>query len=234
MERDAAQISQARLLARALFVAIVLPALALPASGDWAWPEAWAFVLVTSVGFVVSRGLAARRHPDIIGERARMMDHEGVKAFDKVLAPLVALGIVAVGIVAGFEHRWHTGPAPFAGWSRWVALAAVVGSYAFGTWALVENQFFSGVVRIQHDRGHHVVSSGPYRLVRHPGYAGTLVFYLACPVLLGSLWAFLPAVLTVIALVVRTALEDRVLRAELPGYSRYAQTTRYRLVPGVW
>ena len=223
-----------RVMVQLAFVVLVLPALPVLVSADWAWREGWAFFLVTALGFVVSRLLAARRHPDLIAERARTMDHEGTKAFDKILAPMVALGLIVVAVVAGIDHRWLATTSWFPAWSRWVALAIMVGGYALGTWALVENRFFSGVVRIQHERGHHVVSSGPYRLVRHPGYTGSLVYYLACPVLLSSLWALLPALAAVVALVVRTALEDQTLRAELSGYSEYAQRTRYRLVPGVW
>jgi protein-S-isoprenylcysteine O-methyltransferase Ste14 len=99
---------------------------------------------------------------------------------------------------------------------------------------MVENRFFSGTVRIQTDREHVVVSGGPYRLVRHPGYAGSLLATICVPVVLGSWWAWVPACVSVAALVVRTALEDRVLRRELDGYAAYAARTRHRLVPGVW
>jgi protein-S-isoprenylcysteine O-methyltransferase Ste14 len=227
-------LSPARMAVRLVIIVLVLPALPILLSGDWAWREGWAFFLVLAIGFVASRALAARRHPDLMAERARAMQHEDAKGFDKLLAPLVALGVILVGIVAGIDHRWHRATAWFPAWSRWAALAVVILGYVFGTWALMENRFFSGVVRIQHDRGHHVVSSGPYRLVRHPGYAGTMVCYPAFAVLLASLWAFAPAVISLAALVVRTALEDRTLRAELPGYAEYAQRTRYRLFPGVW
>ncbi len=234
MTDPAPPLSPARIVVRLVLVVLVLPALPILLSADWAWREGWAFFLVLAIGFIASRALAARRHPDIIAERARAMQHEDVKGFDKVLAPLVALGVILVGIVAGLDHGWH-GAAPwFPAWSRWTALAVVILGYVFGTWALMENRFFSGVVRIQHDRGHHVVSSGPYRLVRHPGYAGILVCYPAFAVLLASVWAFAPAVISLVALVARTVLEDRTLRAELPGYAEYAQRTRYRLIPGVW
>ena len=93
---------------------------------------------------------------------------------------------------------------------------------------------FSKIVRIQTERGHTVVDTGPYRLVRHPGYAGMIVFMLASALALESLWALIPAALVAVVLVIRTALEDRTLLAELPGYRQYAQQTRYRLVPGVW
>lgn len=92
----------------------------------------------------------------------------------------------------------------------------------------------TGTVRIQSERGHQVVSSGPYRFVRHPGYAGALWGFLAVPVWLDSAWAFLPALLLMGILVLRTALEDKTLQAELPGYKEFTQKTRYRLLPGIW
>jgi len=115
-----------------------------------------------------------------------------------------------------------------------VAFAVVIASYLFSTWAMVVNRFFSAVVRIQTDRGHTVVTTGPYRFVRHPGYAGGAIGYLVTPFALGALWVLIPALLTIAALVIRTALEDRTLQAELPGYAGHAQKTRYRLLPGIW
>jgi len=109
-----------------------------------------------------------------------------------------------------------------------------VAGYALGSYALIENAYFSGVVRIQADRGQHVVSSGPYRWLRHPGYAGTLLAYLATPFLLDSAWALLPALFLAAVLILRTRLEDQTLQAELDGYRDYAQRVRYRLLPGVW
>jgi protein-S-isoprenylcysteine O-methyltransferase Ste14 len=102
------------------------------------------------------------------------------------------------------------------------------------TWAMAVNNYFSLVVRIQKDRGHTVVTGGPYHYVRHPGYVGGILFQLGTPLLLGSMWALIPAGLTVLLLVVRTALEDRTLLKELEGYQEYAQQTHYRLLPGLW
>jgi protein-S-isoprenylcysteine O-methyltransferase Ste14 len=90
------------------------------------------------------------------------------------------------------------------------------------------------MVRIQTDRGHQVVSSGPYRWIRHPGYAGALLTYLTTPLFLDSGWSFLPTVFIMILLVIRTALEDRTLQKELPGYAEYARRVQYRLLPGIW
>jgi protein-S-isoprenylcysteine O-methyltransferase Ste14 len=110
----------------------------------------------------------------------------------------------------------------------------MLAAYIFSAYALIENRFFSGVVRIQKDRGHRVISSGPYRWVRHPGYAGALITYLAIPFFLDSVWAFVPAVIICIAMVIRTRMEDETLQTELEGYRAYTQRVRYRLIPGVW
>ncbi|MGZ9223107.1 MAG: methyltransferase family protein, partial [Anaerolineales bacterium] len=115
-----------------------------------------------------------------------------------------------------------------------IALIVIILGFLFGSWAMVENRFFSGVVRIQKDRGHHVISSGPYRFVRHPGYAGALWTYVFLPMLLDSIWALIPAFLVIGVLVLRTALEDKTLQEELPGYKEFARKTRYRLIPGIW
>jgi len=115
-----------------------------------------------------------------------------------------------------------------------LALVLILGGYALSSYALIENRFFSGMVRIQADRGHQVVSSGPYRWMRHPGYAGALLTYLATPLFLDSGWAILPTLFTTGLYVLRTALEDRTLQKELPGYAEYARRVQYRLLPGIW
>lgn len=106
--------------------------------------------------------------------------------------------------------------------------------YALGSYALIENRFFSDMVRIQTERGHHVVLSGPYRWVRHPGDMGAILVYLAPPLLLDSQGAFLPAVLLTMLLIIRTALEDHTLQEGLAGYRGYTKRVRYRLLPGMW
>lgn len=103
-----------------------------------------------------------------------------------------------------------------------------------GTWAMVVNRFFSSHVRIQADRGHTVVSAGPYRVVRHPGYAGGILAWIAAPVFFSSYWVTIPSVAVITLTIIRTALEDRTLKEELPGYSEYTERVRYRLVPGIW
>jgi len=138
-----------------------------------------------------------------------------------------------VPLVAGLEALFG-GAMGFGGPATLLSMVVLVGGYALSTYALMENRFFSGTVRIQTERGHHVISGGPYGWMRHPGYAGGLLAYLATPVLLGSRWACLPMVVLFALLLLRTALEDRTLQEELPGYREYAQRVRYRLLPGVW
>jgi protein-S-isoprenylcysteine O-methyltransferase Ste14 len=222
-----------RVVVQLLVFIVVVPFLPLLISGHWGWWEAWAYGAIGIVGFALSRGLAARRHPDLLAERARFMRHENAQPWDRILAPLLGLGGGLIPLVAGLDARlgWSR---PFGGPLKVAALLVILAGYAFGSWALIENRFFSGMVRIQTDRGHRVVSTGPYRWVRHPGYAASILTYLASPIFLDALWAFLPAAFLVIVLVIRTALEDRTLQAQLAGYRAYAERVRYRLLPGVW
>lgn len=222
-----------RVILQLLLFVVIVPFLPLLISRQWDWWEAWIYAIVCISGFVVSRALAARRHPDLLAERARMLHHEDAKPWDKTLAPLVGLGGVLIPLVAGLDALF--------GWSRGyslpveiAALAAILAGYALGSYALIENAFFSGMVRIQSDRGHRVVSSGPYRWIRHPGYAGALLVYLATPLFLDSIWTFLPALFLTVVLIIRTNLEDQTLQAGLVGYPEYARRVRYRLLPWVW
>lgn len=222
-----------RVIVQMLFFVVVIPFLPLLISRRWDWWEAWVYALICVLGFVISRILAARRHPDLLAERARFLKHEDAKPWDKTLAPLVGLGGGLVPLVAGLE-AWLAWSAGYSLQVELVALLLILGGYALGSLALMENRFFSGMVRIQTDRGHRVVSTGPYRWVRHPGYAGALLVYLATPFFLDSQWALLPALFIAIVLVIRTSLEDRTLQDELPGYRDYAGQVHYRLLPGVW
>jgi len=222
-----------RIVAQMLFFVVVIPFLPLLISRQWDWWEAWIYGILTVLGFAVSRVLAARRHPDLIAERARFMQHKDAKSWDRILAPLVGLGSALILLVAGLDALLAWSP-PFSLPAKILALVFILAGYALGAYALIENRYFSGMVRIQTERGHQVVSSGPYRWVRHPGYAGALLVYLGTPVFLDSSWAFLPAIFFMVALVIRASLEDRTLQEELAGYQDYAGQVRYRLLPGVW
>ena len=193
---------------------------------DWIW--AWAYL---GLGFGILVINAIILPAELIAERGK--PGENVKGWDRLLTTLTGLPTLAVPIVAGLDERF--------GWSSQLAPVihlAGLAFYALGqglfSWAMASNRYFSTAVRIQMDRGHTVATGGPYRYVRHPGYAGFAVSFLGTPLALGSLWALIPAGLTACLLVVRTALEDRTLQEELPSYSDYARRVRYRLLPGIW
>jgi protein-S-isoprenylcysteine O-methyltransferase Ste14 len=216
-----------------LFV-VLFPCVLFLAAGRLDWPIAWVYVAFHILSALVSRLIVLRLNPELLVERARSLQAKRGKSWDWPLVLLAALiGPLALWIVAGLDERW--------GWSpdlslplQVAALLLVVLGYAIGTWAMAANAYFSGVVRIQDDRGQTVVQTGPYRFVRHPAYAGALLCYVAMPVMLDSLCALVPAALTVAVVWLRTLLEDRTLAAELPGYAEYTRRTRYRLVPGIW
>lgn len=216
-----------------LFLLLFVPALLFGAAGTLAWPMGWAYVALSTVGTAVPHLLVAQRHPDVLRERARGFKADNVESWDRRILPILIWSSVLTLIVAGVDHRLGWSPTP-----KWrlqpAALVPAAVGYALTGWAMVTNRFFSGTVRIQADRGHEVVSSGPYRMVRHPGYAGSLIATLSVPLVLGSWWTYVPATAAAAALIVRTALEDAMLRRELTGYSEYARGTRHRLVPGVW
>lgn len=222
-----------RIVIQILFFIVVAPLLPLLISWSWNWWEAWVYGFINIGSFAISRALAARRNPDLITERARFMKHEKVKSWDRTLAPLMGIGGGLMPLVAGLDELLNWSPA-FSMPVKIIALVIILAGFTLGSYALIENRFFSGIVRIQSDRGHQVISSGPYRWMRHPGYTGGMMTYLGTPLLLDSGWAFIPAGFLVIVLAIRTVLEDRTLHVELAGYSEYATRVRYRLLPGVW
>ena len=222
-----------RVVVQLLLLVVVVPLLPLLISWQWRWWEAWFYAIACILGFAMSRLLAARRHPDLIAERARSMQHENTAPWDKLLAPLLGLGGALIPLVAGLDKLFGWSP-QFSLPVKIASLVVILAGYVFSSYALIENRFFSGVVRIQTDRGHHVVSSGPYRWIRHPGYTGALLAYLATPLFLDTQWAFVPAVFLAVVLVIRTGLADRTLQEQLEGYREYARRVRYRLLPGVW
>jgi protein-S-isoprenylcysteine O-methyltransferase Ste14 len=216
-----------------IIVPIMLATLLLSA-GRFNWWEAWAYSGTGLLVLLGSRAVMIWKNPDLAIERSQALGKEDVKEWDKLLMPFTALIAPFISwIVAGLDQRF--------GWSgdlpNWIQIAALVviqlGSLV-GSWAMVANRFFSSQVRIQTDRGHSVVRVGPYQYVRHPGYAGGLVSWLAAPIFFSSWWVIIPTVLAITASVIRTALEDRTLQEELPGYREYAEEVKYRLIPGIW
>lgn len=198
---------------------------------DWIW--GWVQLIILTAFMAAHPILLIPINPELLAEREKGIRAEGVKGWDRWIAGLAAGMILPLWVVAGLDLRFGwTGSMPLASHIGG-ALANILG-YGLFVWAMVSNAFFAEGVRIQEERGHTVVTGGPYRAVRHPGYAGAILAAVATPFLLGSLWAVIPAGITAGLYVVRTYLEDRTLLEELTGYEAYAAQTRCRLVPGVW
>lgn len=201
-------------------------------AGTLQWTTGWAYLGLNALTQILSGIVLIPRQPDMLAERSRAQP--GTKSWDRLLAPLIVVfGTLAVLVTAGLDFRFGwSDPIHTTLWLTGLALAFC--SQMFVLWAMASNTFFATTVRIQDSRGHSVVSAGPYRLVRHPGYAGSVIYNLVMPLVLNSLWVILPAVLTILLLIVRTRLEDRTLHMELPGYREYSAQVRFRLIPGVW
>ena len=215
-------------------VYLFMPLVLLVCGGDFGWWQAWVYSLLIVAAGIGGRIWAERRHPGLLAERQNIKKIQSAKAWDKVLAPLMALSVsFPLVIMAGLDHRFGWSPV-FPAWLIILGFILIALGYTFAVWSLAENRFFSGVVRIQTDRGHVVCDSGPYRIVRHPGYAGSVLPLLGIVLALGSVWTLIPAVVAVIIAVIRTALEDKTLQEELPGYRDYARRVRYRLIPGIY
>ena len=210
-----------------------VPALLFISAGTVKWPMAWVYVVLLLASTIGSRLIVLKRNPDTLRERARFTASEGTKSWDRILFAISGLFGVATMIVAGLDHRldWST---IIPGMGQYLAALVIAGGYSVAAWAMVVNRYFSAVSRIQQDRGQVVVTTGPYRIVRHPAYAGALVASLALPIMLDAIWALVPALVMVVALIIRTGLEDRMLRGELDGYESYTEETPYRLIPGLW
>ncbi|MDX1817475.1 MAG: isoprenylcysteine carboxylmethyltransferase family protein [Marinobacter sp.] len=213
---------------------LLIPLALLVCGGDLGWWQAWSYSpLIVTVG-VGGRIWAERRHPGLLAERQNMKKAKNAKGWDKILAPLMALSVsFPPVIVAGLDHRFGWSSV-FPLWLTVLGFLLISLGYAFATWALVENRFFSSVVRIQTDRGHVVCDSGPYRIVRHPGYAGNIFALFGIVLAFSSTWTLIPVTVALIIAVIRTMLEDQTLKDELPGYRDYAQRVRYRLIPGIY
>jgi len=191
------------------------------------WTVGWLYIGIAAATVLINLVCLLRWNPELIAKRSRF--GKGTKVWDIVWLAVWGPVVVSVYVVAIREGNMGL---PGIGWL--LGTAVFIPGWALVIWAMVVNPFFEKTVRIQTEREHRVISEGPYAYIRHPGYVGFAGWFMSTPLLLSSNWAFIPAVLSVIGLVVRTALEDRMLRLELPGYADYATRVRFRLVPGIW
>ena len=195
------------------------------------WWAAWAAIAIWLTFYTAMDILLLRFNPELMAER--LHPPMGAKTWDRAILSLLRLTQLVRYIIAGLDQRygWTVG---FPVAAQLAGLVVCVLSYALLIWAMTSNVFFSQIVRIQSDRGHSVVTHGPYRYVRHPAYVGMILFELGMTILLASSWAIIAGGLCAILILLRTALEDRTLQAELTGYVDYARQVRYRLLPGIW
>jgi protein-S-isoprenylcysteine O-methyltransferase Ste14 len=222
--------SMARRIAPIIFSFVITSLCLFASSGRWDWPNAWVLLGLNFAAGVATMALLWH-NTGLLAERSNV---NAGKSWDKaIVAVVVFLGPAATWITAGLDARFHgSHRVPPLAFLAGVVIAALAA--ALIAWAMRSNQFFSAIVRIQKDRGHTVVAGGPYRFVRHPGYAGMSAFTIATPLILDSWWAFAPAAVTVAMSVLRTILEDRTLHHELDGYAGYARKVKYKLVPAIW
>jgi protein-S-isoprenylcysteine O-methyltransferase Ste14 len=201
-------------------------------AGTLRWPRGW-FSVGLYVGAIAVSGLLLRRYnPELMAERAKRRLKEA-RSFDKVffrfMLPLVSMQPVLAGLDVVRFRTSHLPEGLIWPGTIWFILGS-----ALVSWVLLINPHAETTVRIQSDRGHTVITSGPYRWVRHPMYTGVFGLYLGMPLIWGSLWALATGAALCALFVWRTEMEDRTLQLELPGYTEYAAQTRYRLIPGIW
>ncbi len=199
-------------------------------AGRLNWWPAWAVIAIWVV-FFIAMDLFLRFKPELIAER--LSPPKGAKTWDRTILSVLRLLQLARYILAGLDFRfgWTEG---FPISVQILAIILCLLGYALLIWAMISNNFFSQVMRIQSDRGHTVATNGPYRIIRHPAYVGMILFEIAMSILLDSWWSLLAGGACALLIVLRTALEDRTLKKELPGYDDYGRQVRFRLLPGIW
>jgi protein-S-isoprenylcysteine O-methyltransferase Ste14 len=200
-------------------------------NGSWTWVRGWLFVLVFLVAFALAALYLWRVNPEVVVARSR--PDQGTKRWDAILLCFFWPAFVAIFPVAALDDgRFHWFPVPW--WVCDLGYVLFLAGVGVVTRAQAVNKFFEKTVRIQAERGHTVIDTGPYALVRHPGYVAGVLLSVGSALCLGSLWALIPAGLLSSLLILRTRWEDRTLQAELPGYKEYTERVRSRLLPGVW
>jgi len=204
-------------------------------AGTLYWWEAWVTVGLWTIYGVVLTCYLLRHDPALLIERLKLVPlHKEQKAWDKVIMLLFFIAGYGLYIVPGFDVVRYEWSESLPLWMKILAMLIQIPCFVLLGWVMRENTYLAQVVKIDKARGHHVITTGPYALVRHPMYTIVIILLFAVPVALGSRFALFLAVFLTVLLIVRTYLEDRTLHAELQGYPEYAKQTRYKLIPGLW
>ncbi|HZY43911.1 MAG TPA: isoprenylcysteine carboxylmethyltransferase family protein [Anaerolineae bacterium] len=220
-------------LLRSIIGTIVYGSIIFLPAGTFNWLWGWVMLGILVAVMIVQPLMLMRINPAVLIEREKSFWTQGVKRWDKWITTIAGGLMPQPWIIAGLDVRFQ--------WTASMQLTVHIGGlifvvigHALFLWAMAANAFFSQGARIQSERNQQLVDSGPYRFVRHPGYAGVILYSIATPILLGSMWALIPGILSAILFGVRTRLEDKMLMTELPSYTEFAQRTSFRLLPGVW
>jgi protein-S-isoprenylcysteine O-methyltransferase Ste14 len=199
-------------------------------AGTLRWWNAWVYLGLGIFAILTAGMYVVRKHPEAVNERGR--PSEKTKPFDKVFQALtLPLGLGAL-VVAGLDHRFDWSAVPL--WLQIVGFVGLLPGIFMPYWVMLVNAYAATTMRVEVERGQHVITTGPYRYVRHPLYSAVIFSYLFSPLAFDSWWMAAPLALVSVLFIWRTANEDRTLHEELPGYREYAHRTVYRLIPGIW
>jgi protein-S-isoprenylcysteine O-methyltransferase Ste14 len=197
---------------------------------DWRWPEGWLFLIIL-MGYAGIQGVYLLKYdPGLAEERMRSKWPE--RGWDRAIISLLYPAMIAMIFIPGFDRRYGWSDLP--SWLQFLGLIATLLGFYLTFLVMRENSFLSASVKIQAERGHKVITTGPYAIIRHPMYAATFLYCLGIPLLLDSSYGLIAGLFSIALLVLRTVLEDKTLHEELEGYPEYAAVTRYKLVPGLW
>jgi len=226
------QISTAQILARLVISYGIMAAVIFWSAGTLYWPEAWLYLILQFSFSGTEAAWLKKNDPELLKDRMTFLK-SSAKGWDKAFMWISTVVFIPYLVLPGLDavrYQWSVVPMVI----QVAGFAGIIVSLLLIFWVLRENPFLSRVVEVQTERSHRVITTGPYRYVRHPMYTGVLVLFFCIPQALGSFWTLIPAALLAVLILVRTLLEERTLYEELEGYSTYAARVRYRVFPGIW
>lgn len=201
-------------------------------AGTFNWPEAWLYMIIQFSYSVILSVWLKKNNPELLRDRMVFLK-KNAKSWDKAIVFGTIPFFIALLVIPGLDavrYQWsHVSFVP-----KTISFLVIIASLTLVFWVMKENAFLSRTVEIQKERQHKVITSGPYKYVRHPMYVGVITLFFVLPLALGSIYGLIPGAFLAIGIIIRTHLEDRTLHKELPGYKEYAERTKYRLLPGVW